>query len=392
MRYCSWPLIFLLFLLFSSGAYQPAAAQELPQDNYFFLRTQLGLSAYTGDLSSLNTKIRSFGLPAIGWETGYQLTPAFTVAAGLQAADYPRLSPDHSWHTWRFTSLLVLQSFFTPHKLFSPYLRGGMHITTGNNLSEGSTVGFGPTLGAGLRYAPSFYLSIFLETTVNASFPDEAVDGISRQGEYDALSVTGIGIRFNLTSPPSLPFTLGAIEAPDTFKANEQVIFSTSTGSSTPEEVTYRWELGDGTTAQGLSVRHAYAKAGRYQVTLHASTNNSQQQKTAFVTVRPAFSEKATAACLETLETADRAYRRRRFSQAIDTLSQCLQNKAVAVKGKVSAYRLRTLVHLKQGEVDEARNVILQLLNLQPTYQADPVQDPPSYVSLVSIVKKQLNE
>ncbi len=40
------------------------------------------------------------------------------------------------------------------------------------------------------------------------------------------------------------------------------------------DPLTYRWEFGDGTTAEGVSVQHQYAKRGEYQVRVIASDNS----------------------------------------------------------------------------------------------------------------------
>ena len=43
-------------------------------------------------------------------------------------------------------------------------------------------------------------------------------------------------------------------------------IDASATTDDTPEKLTYKWNLGDGTSAEGSRVSHTYAKGGTYTV------------------------------------------------------------------------------------------------------------------------------
>lgn len=377
-----------ILLILITGLATPVSAQQARESNRVYLRAHIGFSQYTGDLSATNTTIHAVGVPALGWEAGYQLTPNLGIAAALQAADYPSLNPSNDWHTWRFTSQMLLQYQFLASDPIAPYLRIGAHVTTGSNIESGTARAFGPMFGMGIRYAIHDRISLFLEGNVHTTFPDHAIDGISGDRGFDTIGFAGIGIRFTLASPP--PVALAHVETPDTLEVEQAGIFTAARRGNVSGTVAYRWSFGDGTTAPGPTARHTYMQVGRYDATVTVTDGRSSDSKTVHVIVTRAVNASLTAACMQALEAADTAYRTRHFSAATDSLSVCLNNENVATAGKVKAYRLRTLIHLKQGEIEPAKNMLLQLFALKPDYEADPIQDPPSYVSLVSIVKRQL--
>lgn len=50
---------------------------------------------------------------------------------------------------------------------------------------------------------------------------------------------------------------------------NEELLFDASQTTDSPDDkLTYRWDFGDGQTADGMKVKHKYEKGGNYQVTL----------------------------------------------------------------------------------------------------------------------------
>ncbi len=74
---------------------------------------------------------------------------------------------------------------------------------------------------------------------------------------------------------------------PDTPLVGEQVVLTaTATGGTPP--ITYSWDLGDGTTAVGITVTHAYTASGSYTVTLTVSDGCSTAAIEDVVVVTPA--------------------------------------------------------------------------------------------------------
>ena len=72
-----------------------------------------------------------------------------------------------------------------------------------------------------------------------------------------------------VNTPPVAAFT-----GPDTACTNQEVVFD-ATGSSDSEqsEITYQWDFGDGTSAEGAQVTKAFESGGRYNVLLSINDN-----------------------------------------------------------------------------------------------------------------------
>lgn len=104
---------------------------------------------------------------------------------------------------------------------------------------------------------------------------------------------------------------------------------------------------------------------------------------------QPVAAQEATV-CEEAFATAEAAYLNGAFDDAIRLLSPCLDRSEVPKEQAIPAYRLLSLAHLQKDELPEARAAIVNILSLRPAYEADPVEDPPSYVSLVSIVRREV--
>lgn len=93
--------------------------------------------------------------------------------------------------------------------------------------------------------------------------------------------------------------------------------------------------------------------------------------------------------CEDTLEVASRAYQNRNFQKAIRLASQCTDWEAVSKATAIQAYRRQGLAFLRQGALVQARSAVAHILEIDSTYTADPVADPPSYSLLVSMVRQR---
>lgn len=94
--------------------------------------------------------------------------------------------------------------------------------------------------------------------------------------------------------------------------------------------------------------------------------------------------------CERALSTAEEQYLEGAFEEALRLVSACLNQGDRSAEQSVDAYRQLALIHLKRDELDRAREAIVNLLGVDPTYTADPITSPPSYVSLVSVVQRDL--
>lgn len=93
--------------------------------------------------------------------------------------------------------------------------------------------------------------------------------------------------------PPPLEETVVAqfSYAPTTPKIGDEVLFDGSASSATGATiVAYRWEFGDGSSAEGVIVTHAYSQAGLYTVKLTVTDDQNRQaavEKTVTVVAAP---------------------------------------------------------------------------------------------------------
>lgn len=104
----------------------------------------------------------------------------------------------------------------------------------------------------------------------------------------------------------------------------------------------------------------------------------------------PGLAAQPAPPCADTLQTAQDLYTRQEFDAAEVLARTCLVRADVPAETRVELWRLVALTHLRRADLAEARTAVFQLLGEAPSYTADPVQDPPSYVALVGLVREQL--
>ena len=93
--------------------------------------------------------------------------------------------------------------------------------------------------------------------------------------------------------------------------------------------------------------------------------------------------------CPEERATAEDHYLEGRFAEAVVLLRQCLERETLFAGEAVQVYRLMGLAFLNQEDPDTARKAIQDLLDIVPEYEADPIQDPPSYTMLVRVLRQE---
>ena len=79
----------------------------------------------------------------------------------------------------------------------------------------------------------------------------------------------------------------------------------------------------------------------------------------------------------------------RNYQEAVTLASQCTNRSVVKEEIIVQAYRLITLASLRQGALVQARSAVTNILQIDPEYTADPVNDPPAYDLFVSLVRRE---
>lgn len=97
----------------------------------------------------------------------------------------------------------------------------------------------------------------------------------------------------------------------------------------------------------------------------------------------------AQQSCTQELEEAETQYVEGNFEEALRLATNCLEQTDVPDTSAVEAYRLIGLAHLRMDSLEAAREAIANIFEIEPRYEADPVEDPPEYVSLVAIVRRE---
>jgi hypothetical protein len=97
------------------------------------------------------------------------------------------------------------------------------------------------------------------------------------------------------------------------------------------------------------------------------------------------------SACTDTLAAAEKAYRNRNYQEAVTLASGCTDPETVREDTAIRAHRVITLASLRRGALVQARSAVENILQIDPTYMADPVSDPPSYDLFVSMVREEMD-
>jgi hypothetical protein len=94
-------------------------------------------------------------------------------------------------------------------------------------------------------------------------------------------------------------------------------------------------------------------------------------------------------ACEKNLKEAENKYTEGRFDEAIALLTQCLESPNITDDQKQQAFRLMGLTYIAKDYLTEAKKSVEKLLDLVPSYNPDPIYDPPPFINLVEQVKSE---
>ena len=96
--------------------------------------------------------------------------------------------------------------------------------------------------------------------------------------------------------------------------------------------------------------------------------------------------------CRLAVSHATEQYRAAAFEEVTALVGPCVEAGLLNEVEARQGYRLLALSQLQTGDIANARLAVLRLIILDPLYEADPVQDLPSYVALVQSVREQLDD
>jgi tetratricopeptide (TPR) repeat protein len=93
--------------------------------------------------------------------------------------------------------------------------------------------------------------------------------------------------------------------------------------------------------------------------------------------------------CEERLKEAEKKFYDGFFDDAIALLNQCLKEPNIAQQERAKTHELLAKVYLGKDYLDQAESALKKLLELVPTYSANPERDTPTFVALVDKVKAE---
>lgn len=233
---------------------------------------------------------------SLSGELGYRLSPAFSAGLAYRFGQYafihgrPFTTQDGppgsggDLGTVRHTiEALGRYTLKAEDWTVAPYLSGGLAAVLG-----GRRTGIGPSVGVGIDVAVGDRTSLFLEVRSSVVIDDEAADGIETSTPVDALSdFPAVGVRRTLRSEKTPPRVLG-LECPTEPQVGTSVSFSARLNAeemTRPVEV--RWRFGDGRSASGQTVSHAYGRPGTYEVVATARSEAGTAEASCSVTAAP---------------------------------------------------------------------------------------------------------
>ena len=288
----------------------PAVAQNMRPSKTLYILPRIGFSNYYGDhdtdVFDFNDFEQDGKFPySAALELGYQFTPAVALGLSYQIADYPTIfgetsNPDNEY-TRRHQAFATLR--FTAGAKSSrvaPFLELGFGAVAGTSKPTNNTgnadelIGYGPRAGIGLDIVLSRRTSLFIGGYTHYTLDDDAADGSDQLpggnddtflSDGDFLSHIGLGLKINFKSAFS-PVDVIAIDGPAALQTGQTGNYSATTNDGMATmPVSYMWDFGDGSTAEGLMAAHAYNAAGVYNVSFTASNSGSTDSATMSTTV-----------------------------------------------------------------------------------------------------------
>lgn len=169
-----------------------------------------------------------------------------------------------------------------PFGSYEPFIGLGWGLIQGRINNDGRW-GLGPVLSAGV-YRPWGPVSVGLQLRHQFVMPDKAVDRAVSGGGADVLHYVLFGARYALPArTPRLDDV--ALSTPGFLETGEEGVFMV-TADMDPADYSVQWDMSNGQSVPGQSIRHAFQRAGTYTITARVSTNRTTLSLESRVTVR----------------------------------------------------------------------------------------------------------
>ena len=291
-------------LVIIGGITLPAYAQVNRSSESVYVRPHAGISYYMGDneKSPFNfdgDMFDSFPYNA-GIEVGYQFNPSYSLGlrvvtgAFTQITDFEVVTETADHPNTRWGVGLIARKLISDGRI-APYWQAGLSLGGGTSYvhsggcagnvagacAEQDELSYGGHAGVGMDIFLNPGTSLFVESSIDIRTPDMASDGRDNNGfgALDFLGAHAVGARFNLKR--TVPVELQDLVCPvDVVDAGTPVTFTASHNANVSAPVVFEWAFGDGSSAQGMTVTHAFDRAGDYTVDLRATNGKGAHEST----------------------------------------------------------------------------------------------------------------
>lgn len=268
------PSLFLLLFCLDVSAQTMDGRARFARDR-FYLEPSTASVLYQGDRpwsgqGGLAGLVDRTG-PGAELKVGYRMGASTDLALSWMTGVYPgilssgtgleRIDLGSSSSTRR-TLLVEYRYRLLPFGAYEPFIGigwGSVHSRI-NGLDQW---GGGPSLSFGV-FRPIGRIDVGAQFRQQFVLPDQAVDRAVSGTGTDALQAVLIGVRYRL--PVRLPnLNEVTLASPGFLHTGEEGVFMVQSDLD-PAQYSVRWDLGDGRTASGQAVRHAFREAGVYTI------------------------------------------------------------------------------------------------------------------------------
>lgn len=92
------------------------------------------------------------------------------------------------------------------------------------------------------------------------------------------------------------------------------------------------------------------------------------------------------------LDKAQELYYEGRFTESVNLVKSCLTDTGISPEQRVKAYKILSQVALARDNEAQAKEILRQILKINPEYNPTIEQEPPKFVQLVASVRGEIQK
>lgn len=276
----------------------PAEAQSLLAAKERYVEGRLALSFYAGDrTNAYDSRWQALEEAAgggIGVAGGFFLSPRWSVGAYLLSNRYPYLLYVDRQHPsiepirpgessdWIHHLGLLWRRRLPPVQEVTPYLMGGGGVSL-SLLNRHILIGLSPRFGGGADLDVTGTARLFAEFDAVLVAPGNAMDLAGSVAGVDLFTHFSFGLRYRLPAQvfakEKIPLQLDVFGPKRLAPGDEGLYAADVRPEGLAAELSYRWDFGDGHTAETRVARHRYTQPGAYTVRLRVAGGGKVEER-----------------------------------------------------------------------------------------------------------------